>query len=104
MSYELLQRSAAASLPLTIGNTADINMLRVYVAARLVRAVIPQPVRTGHRFMQPAATLQEITALGRQALDASLNCPKPPAASTPPKRSLPASRPARGWAGAVQPA
>jgi hypothetical protein len=54
--------------------------------------------------MQPAATLQEITALGRQALDASLNCLKPPAASTPPKRSLPASRPARGWAGAVQPA
>jgi hypothetical protein len=99
MSYELLQRSASASLPLTVGNTADINMLRVYVAARLVRADIPQPVRTGHLYIQPAATLQEITPLGHQALAASLQSA---AASAPPKPRPPAPR--LVWAGVAQPA
>jgi hypothetical protein len=73
MSYELLHRCISASLPLKVSHAADINVLRAYVAARLVRADIPQPMRVNRHLIQPAATLHEITALGRRALAASVH-------------------------------
>lgn len=102
MSYDLLQRTAHAALPMTIAHPADINMLRAYVAARLVQADIPAPVRTGHRFLQPAATLHGVTPRGHEAL-AALAATK----AMPPQRHAPRQRqaaPAWGWGAAGQPA
>ncbi len=99
MSYDLLQRTAHAALPMTIDHPSDINMLRAYVAARLVQADIPAPVRTGHRFLQPAATVHGLTPRGHDALAAL--------AATPPLRQAPRQQPAAsgwGWAAAGQPA
>ena len=68
MSMELLHRLALESLPVAVTGGADVDGVRLLALAGHVRAVVPRPVRTLEGHHQPPATVNAITALGRQML------------------------------------
>ncbi|MBO9516127.1 MAG: hypothetical protein J7549_18580 [Variovorax sp.] len=64
----LLHRLAAERLPIAVTGGQQVDALRVLSLAGHVKATIPKPVRTLDGFEQPAATVLEITSLGRSML------------------------------------
>ena len=64
----LLHRLAAEQLPIAVSGGEHVDAVRVLSLAGHIRASIPKPVRTLDGFEQPAATVSEITALGRSML------------------------------------
>ena len=71
MTYALLRTLAAQSLPATVSDPEDIDLLRAYVAAHLVEADIPQPALLPHgQRAQAPTTVRAITVAGRKIADA----------------------------------
>ncbi|WP_295852324.1 hypothetical protein [uncultured Xylophilus sp.] len=71
MSYALLRSLATQSLPATVSNPEDIDLLRAYVAARLVEADIPKPELLPHgQRAQAPTTVKAITVAGRKIAEA----------------------------------
>jgi hypothetical protein len=70
MGYELLERAAGGALPLVVADPSEVDVLRTYVAAGLVRAEIPEATRLarGGHDQQPARLLA-LTAEGRKVVD-----------------------------------
>ena len=69
MSMNLLRDLASQELPVEISDAGNIDAVRILIAAGLVVAMVPRPVRTTkNRFEQPPATVTKVTRLGKQML------------------------------------
>lgn len=64
MPLEFLREIAAGSLPLEVASEADIDKVRVLVAAGMVLASLPEPNQPG------PAVVRELTGFGRATLKA----------------------------------
>ena len=68
VALTLLHQLSQQSLPVAVTDGGNIDALRVLALAGHVAAIIPRPVRTLTGYDQPPATVNAITALGRQML------------------------------------
>ena len=68
MSMNLLRDLASQALPVEISDPGNIDAVRILIAAGLVVAMVPRPLRTKNRFEQPPATVTKVTRLGKQML------------------------------------
>ncbi|MDR6536696.1 hypothetical protein [Variovorax soli] len=64
----LLRDLASQELPVEISDAGHVDAVRILIAAGLVVAMVPRPVRTKNRFEQPPATVTKVTRLGKQML------------------------------------
>lgn len=64
----LLHRLAAQELPVAVTAGAEVDAVRVLSMAGHIKAMIPKPLRTLDGYIQPPATVNEITSLGRTML------------------------------------